>query len=283
MNDFFVVIFTIAAIVLVLFFATLLFRAARIKNRKRPGLKTPDPEPDIARRAAESLSAVIRFETVNTGNKRDFDASSFRSLHSYLKTRYPSFHKQASIETVNDYSLVYRLPGRGEAPPYLFSANLDVVPASGHWEHEPFSGDIENGMVWGRGAIDGKSVFVCMLEAAERLAADGIVPPRDLYFAFGHDGESGGAEGALAISERFRDKHLTFDLVLEGGTPITRELLPLGQPLALVSVTEKGKLTLGLRVASTGGHTAIPPRHTALALLSEAICRVDYRERPPVP
>lgn len=63
----------------------------------------------------------------------------------------------------------------------LLMSHQDVVSAEGTWEHEPFSGDIADGKVWGRGTVDTKASVMAFLEAAEELLAEGYTPPTDVY------------------------------------------------------------------------------------------------------
>ena len=84
-------------------------------------------------------------------------------------------------------------------------AHLDVAPVAegteGNWTHEPFSGDIADGFVWGRGTLDNKAAAIAMMEAGDRLAQSNFQPRRTIMFAFGEDQEAGGAKGNAAIAK----------------------------------------------------------------------------------
>ena len=173
--------------VLLVVFATLVVMILRTEKmgaipRNAGKFRFERADKEISKRAAESLSHAIQLKTI-TGEMEEI-----KKLHQYLRERYTAFHRIASCETIAEGSLLYRWKGTdSEKKPVLFCAHMDVVPVKGEWIHPPFSGEIVNDEIWGRGALDCKCVLIGLLEAAERLAAEGFKPARDLYFAFGHD------------------------------------------------------------------------------------------------
>src|SRR5262249_27747470 len=141
--------------------------------------------------------------------------------------------------------------------------------------HAPFSGDIADGFVWGRGALDDKSSLIAILDAGERLAMSRYQPSRTIMFAFGQDEEAGGAQGNAAIAKTLAQRGVHFAWVLDEGSPIMQEPYPgVRQPVALVGVAEKGFLTLELVAHGTGGHSAMPTHDLALPRLASAINNV---------
>ena len=265
----------------IMFFLFILFRASRI-SVKKGRRKSPLPVmEDLSSRAAESLSEMIRFKTVSSpeSNAPAYFSALLR-MRDYIKSRYPNVHERMERETVAEYSLVYRWAGRNEGlNPILFCAHMDVVPAEGEWKHEPFSGDVSGNHVHGRGTLDCKNILVCLMEAAEALIGEGFIPERDIYFAFGHDEETGGENGAKNIARLFAGRGITFDMVLDEGGAVQRGYMGVKKPVASVAVTEKGFLTLKLTAHSAGGHSSTPPRHSAIGVISEAVCRVEYKQR----
>src|SRR4051794_41498435 len=97
-----------------------------------------------------------------------------------------------------------RLPGADrERGALLVHGHLDVVPAEpSEWSVHPFSGAVQDGYVWGRGAVDMKDMDAMMIAVARRFRRDGVVPPRDLVFGFIADEEAGGALGAQWLGEK---------------------------------------------------------------------------------
>ena len=136
-----------------------------------------------AKGMAANLSRAITFKTVSYDseearaehNTRDV----FLALHAFLKQKYPLVHQRLERHVVNDLSLLYVWKGSEDASqlPYLVTAHLDVVPTpeAARWQHEPFSGLVKDGEVWGRGAIDLKNLVIGWMEALEDLLQQGCV------------------------------------------------------------------------------------------------------------
>jgi carboxypeptidase PM20D1 len=150
------------------------------------------------------------------------------------------------------------------------------------WSHPPFAGDVAEGYIWGRGAIDDKGRVVALLEAVEMLLEKGFSPQRTLVFAFGHDEELGGYDGAARIAALLKERGLEFEFVLdEGGAIVSQGMFPgVSKPITLVGIAEKGYLSVELSVQGKGGHSSMPPRHTAIGILSSAIHRLEEKPFP---
>lgn len=238
--------------------------------------------------AAKQLSEAIRFETVSfdrVEKESDVDrerstakAAALDAMHAWLEGTYPDFHKAATRELVGK-SLVYTWPGADPSlPAVLLMAHLDVVPVVAdsvkEWSHPPFAGEIADGFIWGRGALDTKGSLVCMLHAADRLAATGFKPARTIIFAFGEDEEIGGA-GNQKVVELFKSRGTKLAWVLdEGGAVISKPLPGMEGSIAFVNVAEKGYLTLQLTAHGTPGHSSTPTNDLAVARLAKAITAV---------
>ncbi len=235
---------------------------------------------------AERLAGAIRFETVSREDPAAFDPEPFEGLAAYLRDLYPRTHAALDLERINDHTLLFEWKGTNpELRPALFMAHLDVVPVEGAaleaWTHPPFSGAIEDGFVWGRGAIDVKSGVIFWLEAIESLLADGVTPERTIYLSLGHDEEVGGSRGAIAVAERFRrlGVHPAF-LFDEGGFILDGHPLLPEATTALVVTAEKSYYTVELTARGVSGHSSMPPRHTAIGRLARAIERVEDNPMP---
>ena len=257
-----------------------LARASRLKRIRSEPVYQRAAEPEVCQRAASSLSELIRFKTVSPGEQGNY--SEWARMRDYLKKRYPTVHTTMEREVVGLHSLLYRWPAaEPEGAPLLFCGHLDVVPADEEWQAAPFEGTITDEFVWGRGALDGKQVVTCLMECAESLITSGFVPSRDIYFAFGHDNEIGGADGAGGIARVFARRKLRFDMILDEGGVLRRGVLSLRRPVAEVCVAEKGLAHVRLTAQSDGGHASDPPGRTALGAVSEAVCRVEFKSHPP--
>jgi len=236
--------------------------------------------------AVQRFSRALTFPTVSYDDRSHFDAAAFRDFHDFLRTAYPLVHRLAERSVVSDFSLVYHV--RGSDPslePVLFMSHYDVVPVEEHtlseWTYPPFSGTVAGGVVWGRGAVDDKIGVMALLESMEALLAEGFQPRRSIYFAFGHDEEVGGGDGAARVAEHFERQGIRFDFVLDEGGALTQGMLEgVDPPVAVVGVSEKGYVNLLLSVEAPGGHSSQPPEQSALGIISRAIVRVEDNPFP---
>ena len=114
------------------------------------------------------------------------------------------------------------------------------------------------------------------MEAVDSLIREGFAPSRDIYFAFGHDEETGGAEGAAKIAADFEKRGLRFEMVIDEGGYITEEHFGRKRfPAALIGVGEKGCSYYRMTATGKAGHSSMPPKHSAVGVLAEAICRIE--------
>lgn len=253
-----------------------------------------EPMPDAAeqQRLAERLGRALTFETVSHGHGAVPEAA-LRGLHEYLVATFPGVHSTLKRETIGGFSLLYTWPGQdAAAKPYLLLGHQDVVPVEagteGKWTHPPFSGRVDGGFIWGRGALDDKVSVLGILEAVERLVQKGFRPRRTLYLAFGHDEELVGNGGAKRIAETLQQRGVRLDYVLDEGLLVTRGIMPgINRPVATIGLAEKGFLSVELLVEGTGGHSSMPPPRTVVGILARAVQRVEDHKlpaglRPPV-
>jgi len=235
---------------------------------------------------ARRLSAAIQYRTVSNEEPIQAGGGEFRRFHKFLAASFPRLHAQLTKETINARSLLYSWKGKDDKlKPILLAAHMDVVPvetrSEGAWSQPPFSGRIADGYIWGRGAMDDKAGVLGILEAVEGLLGEGFQPRRTIYLAFGHDEESGGANGAAKIAERLRSTGVELEYVLDEGLNIVEGVIPgIAAPAALVGIAEKGYLSLELSVQTAGGHSSIPPTDNAIAILSRALQRVEAAPFP---
>jgi len=267
-----VLLLTAAAI-----YGVMLARAVNSLRSRMVFTPIPSTNTEHAKHAANALASIIKFKTVSHDDPNENDVSEWVKLRDRLRRDFPLVHKSLTREVISDYSLLYIWKAEEPAQePLLFSAHVDVVDAGGEWEHPPFAGVIDDGYVWGRGALDCKCNVIAMLEAVEMLLNQGVKLKRDIYLAFSHDQESD-TVGAEALSRVFAERELSFYMVLDEGGWLTRGLLPIRVPVAQIGVAEKGRMRVKLSVDTNGGHASLPPPHSAVGLLSEAIARVEYR------
>jgi len=157
--------------------------------------------PDIsAQMGAEHLSEAIRFQTITYkgGDPAPENAGPWLALHDWLEATYPRVHGVMTLEKVAGLSLLYKWEGSERTlDPIIFMAHQDVVPVNEgtleDWTGALFAGEIIDGVVYGRGALDDKGSLVAIMEAGEALIASGFQPERTIYFMFGHDEEVSGS------------------------------------------------------------------------------------------
>ncbi|MEZ5892935.1 MAG: M20/M25/M40 family metallo-hydrolase [Parvularculaceae bacterium] len=234
---------------------------------------------------AAHLSQAIRFETVSWDTQTEPDAAAFDGFAAFLEAAYPNAHRALAREIVGR-SLIYKWAGEtADKAPVAFIAHIDVVPVEPGtedlWTRPAFSGDIHEGAVWGRGAMDNKGQLIAIMEAVERLAAEGFVPARDVYLLFGHDEELGGEAGAGEIAKLLKERGVHFEWTLDEGSGLVQGLIPgVSAPVALISTGEKGSTTLRFNATAPGGHSSAPGKDTAVSIAARAVVAVSDHPYP---
>ncbi|MBR1141905.1 M20 family peptidase [Bradyrhizobium sp. AUGA SZCCT0431] len=244
-----------------------------------------------AQAVAARLSEAIRFRTISSHEKPDQHAEALRGMQAHIEKSFPAFHAAAKREIVGQYSLLYTWEGSDpknldpKLPPIALLAHQDVVPVAPgtekDWQQPPFDGVIADGFIWGRGSWDDKGNLYSMLEAAETMTKGGFRPKRPIYFAFGHDEETAGTAGAKGIAALLASRGVRLDFVVDEGLLITEGMIKgLDKSAALIGVAEKGYATLVLNAQATPGHSSMPPRDTAIGMLSAALARLEDHRLP---
>ncbi len=272
-------------LVLLLLVAILLLRMILIKSHQVQTQPASDITVD-ARTVAEHLAGAVRFPTVSHENGANVEAAAFDGFHQYLQQTFPKVHATLTRETVGGYSLLYTWKGkRPEMQPVLLLSHQDVVPVEPgtekSWTHPAFSGSVDGSWVWGRGTLDDKVSLMGILEAAEMLLGRGFQPDRTIYFAFGHDEEVGGRNGAAAIAKLLEQRGVRPAFILDEGGAIVEGSIPgVTHPAAMVGTAEKGVLSVELLAESEGGHSSMPPTHGAIGKLAAAIQKLEDHQMP---
>jgi acetylornithine deacetylase/succinyl-diaminopimelate desuccinylase-like protein len=225
---------------------------------------------DLQAEAVEVLSRLIRFDTVNPpGNERACQ----EWLAGYLT--------EAGLEVVllegeepERPNLVARLRGEAGGPALGYLSHVDTVLAdASDWRHDPWSGDVHDGVIWGRGAIDMKSQTAAEVVAAAHLARQGWRPPRgELKIISVADEETGGRLGAQWLTEQRPDVARVDFLLNEGGGAV----MPYGERrLYGVCCAEKGTFRFRVRARGRAGHASVPAlADNALLKLLPALERI---------
>jgi acetylornithine deacetylase/succinyl-diaminopimelate desuccinylase-like protein len=199
----------------------------------------------------EVLQRLVRFNTVNPpGNEREAQ----EYLADYLQRA--GLEVELLGRTEPRPNLVARLRGTGDGPTLCLLSHVDTVLATpSEWDHDPWSGDVIDGELWGRGALDMKSQTAAEVVAAATLARAGWRGKGDLLVVVVVDEETGGAEGAQWICSEHPDK-VRCDYLLNEGAG---SLVPFnGQRVFDVCVAEKGVFRFKLRTRGVAGHASMP-------------------------
>ena len=223
------------------------------------------------RAVVELLRALLRFDTTNPpGNEAECVAFLADTL------RGAGIEPEVLSPAPGRANLVARLPGGdGGEPPLLLNGHVDVVAAeAGRWRHPPFAGEVHDGVIWGRGAVDMKQMVAMSVATVGLLARLGVPLRRDLKLAAVADEEAGCAFGSAWLVDHHPDKVRAGHALGEvGGATLYLG----GRPFYPVQVAEKG--IAWLRASATGatGHGSIPRDDNAVVRLSEFLARVGRR------
>jgi len=260
---------------LVAFIAVILVRTLRFK----PKADIPVQEDEVAfdkEAAVRCLSELIKCRTISNENHALEDDVEFEKLIEKLPSLYPHVFEKCTFTRMEDRALLFRLEGKKHDEPTVLMAHYDVVAVDEEkWENPPFSGEVIDGVLWGRGALDTKVTFNGALFSVNHLISEGFVPENDIYLAFS-GGEEINGPGAVRIVEYFEKNGITPALVVDEGGAVVTEIFPgVKQPCGLIGIAEKGLLNMAYHMDSAGGHASAPKPHTPVGMLSQVACNVE--------
>ncbi len=232
------------------------------------------------------VSELIRFDTTNTGDLETTkgEAECARWVAAQLEeVGFETEYVEAGAPGRGN--VFARLPGQDpERGALLVHGHLDVVPAEpADWSVHPFSGAVEDGYVWGRGAVDMKDMVGMTIAVARHFKRAGITPPRDLVFAFLSDEEHGGKYGGQWLVDNRPD---LFEGVTEavgevGGFSLTVPTRDGGERrLYLIETAEKGIAWMRLFARGRAGHGSMVHDDNAVTAVAEAVARLGRHQFP---
>ncbi|MBO0676338.1 M20/M25/M40 family metallo-hydrolase [Mycolicibacterium sp. S2-37] len=241
---------------------------------------------DPVAEVVDLVSALIRFDTSNTGDPATTkgEGECARWVQQQLEeVGYECEYLEAGAP--NRGNVFARLPGADPSRGALMiHGHLDVVPAEpADWSVHPFSGAVSEGYVWGRGAVDMKDMCGMMIAVARHFKRAGIVPPRELVFAFVSDEEHGGTYGAHWLVDNRPD---LFEGVTEaigevGGFSLTVPRRDGGERrLYLIETAEKGLSWMRLTARGRAGHGSMVHDDNAVTAVAEAVAKLGRHQFP---
>ena len=277
-------------LLLVILLAVVLTRTLLMPSRQIAFLPRTAETID-AQKAARDLSGTIPFQTISweggaTEQQKKAGADAFARFHQYLEKAFPQVYVKLAHETIGDNNLLFTWTGTDASlKPILLMGHQDVVPieagTESQWTHPPFSGEIADGFIWGRGALDDKMTIIGLLEAVDLLLVRNFQPKRTIYLAFGQDEEIGGLQGAEKIAKALKSRGVQLDFVTDEGGFLSTGMVPgVSAPVAMIGTSEKGYLSLELSAETAGGHSSVPPPDSSIAILSTAISKIQAHPMP---
>jgi acetylornithine deacetylase/succinyl-diaminopimelate desuccinylase-like protein len=238
-----------------------------------------DTLPDDLDATARIARDLIRFDTTNHGEGRsegETEAAEYVEQHLKDMGLAPELIDAAPGRT----SVLARIPGRNrDKPALVVHGHLDVVPADpANWTVDPFAGEIKDGMLWGRGAVDMKNMDAMMITAMQEILTSGRAPERDIVMAFFSDEEAGGVLGSAYVVENRPDwfAGATEAISEVGGYSIDLA----GKRAYLLQTGEKALVWVRLVATGTAGHGSQVNRDNAVTRLAGAVARIGMEEWP---
>jgi len=228
---------------------------------------------------ASIAQELIRFDTTNYGEGR---ANGEREAAEYVEAKLAALGLAPQLfeSAPRRASVVARVPGRNpDKPALVLHGHLDVVPADPrNWTVDPFAGEVRDGMLWGRGAVDMKDMDAMMLTALGEILRSGRQPERELVVAFFADEEAGGDYGAHWMVEHHPELFAgaTEAISEVGGYSITVG----GTRAYLLQTGEKSLLWVRLVATGTAAHGSRLIHDNAVTKLAEAVARIGRTEWP---
>lgn len=250
-----IVLYVILALLAVLVAALLI--NTYVSSSKAPALSAPeDSDEDKSEYYAKRLSKMIQCKTVS--EKDIYDDAEFEKLRNTVKELFPLVDERSEKLTFSDDCWIYKIEGADKTRNIMLMSHHDVVAADGEWEHEPFSGEIADGKIWGRGTVDTKTPLFAEFSALEELLSEGYVPPCNVYIGSSHNEELGG-DGIPTANEYFKKNNIRFEVILDEGGAVIEP--PLGgmkcEQCAMVAVHEKGRYYLNCTAKADNAHASL--------------------------
>jgi len=220
------------------------------------------------------LQELIRFDTTNPpGNERPC----IEYLEGLLRDE--GIDTSILAKDPQRPNLIARLPGTGKGPGLLLFGHVDVVTtAHQQWSVPPFEGRIQDGYIWGRGALDMKAGVAMMTAALIKARASDLQLPGDILFAAVSDEEAGGRMGARYLVDEHPSlfEGVRYAIGEFGGFPLYVD----GKPLYLIQVGEKQPCWMEATIRGPGGHGARPMRDGAMARLGRVLSKLNRCRLP---
>ncbi len=230
---------------------------------------------EVTTPAGESLALLEKLIAIDTTNPPGNELKAAEFVRDYLaREGIPSEILEPAPGRGN---LIARLPGAGKAEPLLLLGHLDVVPADPkEWKSPPLQPRIEDGYLYGRGALDMKGLVALQIRTFVRLKREAVKLDGDVILALVADEEAGGKLGAGFLVDKHWDKVKAGYVFGEGSVGLARD----GLHLYPIQVAEKGVAWMRLTARGASGHGSMPAADNAVAKLARAVDRIASWRQP---
>ncbi len=239
------------------------------------------------KKAIAALQAMLKIKTVSYEDKSKEDKKAFDAFKDLLLKNYPNINEHAKFMTIGETGLLFKLKGQNNSEPIVLMSHYDVVPQNGQWQKDPFCGEMVEGKIYGRGAIDTKATLAAIMEATEARLKEKKALKRDLYLAFSGDEETRGPS-APTIVDYLKNQGIKPWLVLDEGGAIVKDAFKgVEKPAAFIGLAEKGYVNIKIEANVQGGHASMPPKVMAVSKLAKAVRVLNkdktFKKRLPEP
>ncbi len=224
--------------------------------------------------AVELLSRYLKIDTTNPPGNEDKGVAFFAEILEKEEIAYKIYEASPGRSSIRAV-----IPGSGRKGTVILLNHIDVVPArADEWGVDPFSGAIEDGFIYGRGALDMKGQGILELLAFLEVKRKGLSPCRDLMFLAVADEETGGTNGVRYLLNHHEEEFQADLVINEGGFGLSN-LLP-DRPLFMIATAEKGVCRVKLTRSGPAGHGSAPHGENALEKLVQGLSRLLQKDNP---
>ena len=258
----------VVLLLLVALFNTLMIKP---KDLDKPLELDLSKESDYALKFKE----MIKIKTLSY-NEEENNSAAFIELKAKMKALFPQCFEKMEVKEFKGESIILKWSGKSSEKPIVLMSHIDVVPVvENQWDYPPFSGEIVDGEIFGRGTLDTKSTVFSFYQSCEELLVAGYQPEHDIYLASSTDEETSGFGASLTVEWLKENNVIPFLVVDEGGTVLSDALPTVEVPMAVVGILEKGYVDIKLTAKSHGGHSSTPPKNTPIARLAALVNDIE--------
>ena len=242
--------------------------------QKTPIANIENKQTTLRKSAVENLSNAIKHKVITSTDLTKNNYANHDKFWAFLKETYPDIFTTLKVEKIHNYNYLLKWEGKDKSlAPVMLTAHYDTVDVEEKtlkkWKFPPYEGKIYQDKVWGRGTLDDRASFIAIFEAINSLIKNNYTPQRDIYFAFGHDEETGGFNGAVKIAEFLKEKNIKFDLILDEGGRVSKKKN--GKQTVYIGISEKGRYLANINVENKAIHASRPYPESSITQLAKVI------------